>query len=75
MNKVEIAKLFFEEKASDSRPKCGCYVVDPKIKSLFSGPLACPLKHIAYDVSIVNNLAKIMLTQSYKNPLTSFLEV
>lgn len=75
MDRNSLAKLLWVEPSSNGLPLCGCYVVDPKIKSYFPEPVAVPLKHIAYDVELLNNLARVRLTQTYVNPLSQLLEV
>ena len=34
-----------------------------------------PLKHIDYDLEIINSLAQIKITQNYFNPSDQFLDV
>ena len=75
MDRNSLAKLLWVENPSSKLPRCGCYVVDPRIRSIFPEPVSVPLKHINYDVQIGDNLAKVQLTQTYLNPLQNFLEV
>lgn len=75
MDKNNIAKQFWIEDPNSKLPRSGCYVVNRSIQSDFAESVAVPLKNIDYDVLIIDNIAKVQLTQTYRNPLACFLEV
>jgi hypothetical protein len=50
MDRNSLAKLLCVESLESKLPKCGCYVIDPKICSFFPEPVSIPLKHAEYDV-------------------------
>ena len=52
--------------------RCGCYVRRPDLVGTY---FIVPLRHIDYQLEIVNSLINITLTQKYYNPTDKFLEV
>lgn len=60
---------------SSSLPACGLYVQSPdKLGLTYARPMV-PLKHIGYNLEIVNGLAHITLKQQYYNPSAIFMDV
>ena len=55
--------------------KCGCYIRNPHLYDIPHARAMMPLKHIDYEVNIVNSLMNITLSQRYTNPSDKFLEV
>ena len=55
-------------------PRSGCYVVDAA-KQAEGRDVAVPLKHLDYQVDIVNSIARVVLEQVYVNPTDKFLEL
>ncbi len=55
--------------------KCGCYIRNPSIIGLKFQKALVPLKHIEYDLEIVNSLSNITIKQKYFNPTDKYLEV
>lgn len=48
--------------------KCGCYVKNPNAIGISYGKALVPLRHIDYNLEIVNSLLNITLSQKYYNP-------
>ncbi len=61
----------------DPQPKhrCGCYIRKPDVLGIKKDNVMVPLKHIDYDIEIVNSLVHITLVQTYENPSEKFLEL
>ena len=53
--------------------KSGCYIKNSDIIDLPAYEVLAPLRHINYDVEIVDSLAHVNLMQEYENPTSKFL--
>lgn len=57
---------------SSKLPMSGCYVKNPELIKA-NWHLVVPIKHMDYQVLLVNNVAQVTLEQQYENPTDSML--
>ena len=70
---IDLDRIFPED--IPRAKKCGCYIRRPHTYGIKRNIAIVPLKHIDYQLEIVNSLLHVTLVQKYENPTDKFLEV
>ena len=75
ISREQLLQALVLENDDKARAQSGCYVKNPTYLEMVAKPLAVPLRHMDYQVSIAGSIAQVRLEQHYENPLDALLEL